>query len=275
MSLMIGTGPFGESPGGTFNFDTSVLQPHTLYLEDTPKRVRTLFNGEAIADSRGVKLLHETGQLPVYYFPEADVRQDLLERSERTSQCPFKGDATYRSVRVGDRTVEDALWTYERPREGSPLSPGYFAFYWDAMDAWYEEEEHVFVHPRDPYHRIDVLRSSRHVRVLVDSEVVAETRQPRLLLETGLPIRFYIPPEDVRSSHLRRSDTRTRCPYKGEASYRSLEEDVGGVKDVAWCYHEPLHDAEQVAGYFCFFDEKVDVEVDGERQGSRGSGVEG
>jgi uncharacterized protein (DUF427 family) len=134
MALTKGTGPFGEQSNGTFNFDTSVLKAHTLYLEDCPKRVRAVFNDETIADSRSVKILHETGHLPVYYFPEEDINQDLLEPSDHLTHCPFKGDASYRSVRVGDRVAENAVWSYPEPLESAPPLAGYAAFYWHKMD---------------------------------------------------------------------------------------------------------------------------------------------
>jgi len=266
MSLTKGTGPFGEKGSGMFNFDTSVLKAHTLYFEDCPKRVRAVFNGETVADSRRVKILHETGHLPVYYFPEEDLRQDLLESSNHTTHCPFKGDASYRSVRVGDRVAENALWSYPEPIDSAPPLVGYAALYWHKMDHWYEEDEEVFVHPRDPYHRVDVLDSSRRVRVLVNGEVVAATDRPKLLFETGLPTRYYIPPEDIRMEKLVPSDTKTQCPYKGVASYWSV--DAGGerVEDLIWSYQEPIPEASKIKSHLCFFDERVDLEVDGEEQ---------
>jgi uncharacterized protein (DUF427 family) len=266
MTLTIGTGPFGNQSHGTFNFDTGVLQPHTLYFEDSPRRVRVMFNGETIADSKRVKLLHETGHLPVYYFPEGDVRMDLLEESDHTTHCPFKGDASYWSVKVGDRIADNAVWSYPEPLEDAPPLAGYLALYWRKMDAWYEEGEQVFVHPRDPYHRIDVLDSDRHVKVMVNGEVVAETDRPKVLFETGLPPRYYIPPEDVRTEKLVPSEKTTQCPYKGVASYWSVE--VGGerAKDLVWGYQDPIPEAAKMKGHLCFFNEKVDLEVDGEEQ---------
>ena len=266
MALTKGTGPFGEQSNGTFNFDTSVLKAHTLYLEDCPKRVRAVFNGETIVDSRSVKILHETGHLPVYYFPEEDINQDLLEPSDHLTHCPFKGDASYRSVRVGDRVAENAVWSYPEPLESAPPLAGYAAFYWHKMDKWLEEDEEVFVHPRDPYHRVDVLDSSRHVRVLVNGEAVAETTRPKLLFETGLPTRYYIPPEDVREELLVPSDTNTQCPYKGVASYWSVDAGGGRVEDLVWSYQEPIPEAGKIRGHLCFFNERVDLEVDGEEQ---------
>lgn len=266
MSLTLGTGPFSGKSGGTFNFDTSVLKPHTLYFEDSPKRVRVEFNGETVADSRRMKLLHETGLLPVYYFPEADVRAELLEPTDHTTRCPFKGDASYWSVRAGDRIAENAAWSYPEPLEDAPPLAGYIAFYWDKMDAWYEEDEEVTVHPRDPYHRIDVLDSSRHVRISVNGELVAETRRPKILFETSLPPRYYIPPEDVRRELLVPSDSSSECPYKGVASYWSVEAGGETAKDLVWSYPEARRDAQEVEGLLCFFNERVDLEVDGEKQ---------
>lgn len=157
MSLTVGTGPFGPRNNGTFNFDTRVLQEHTLYLQDSPKRIRATFEGEVVLDSRQAKLLHETKHLPVYYFPEEDVRTELLVQSDHTTHCPFKGDASYRSLKVEGEVAEDAVWSYPEPVESSPIPTDHLAFHWDAMDHWFEEEEEVFVHARDPYTRIDVL----------------------------------------------------------------------------------------------------------------------
>ncbi|MDQ4002247.1 MAG: DUF427 domain-containing protein [Actinomycetota bacterium] len=266
MTLTIGTGPFGKQSNGTFNFAVEAPQGHVLYLEDCPKQVRVFFNGETIADSRRVKLLHETGHLPVYYFPEEDVRMGLLEPTDHTTHCPFKGDASYWSVRVEDRVAENAVWSYPEPMKSAPPLAGYLAFYWRMMDHWYEEDEEVFVHPRDPYHRVDILESSRHVKVRVNGEVVAETQRPKLLFETGLPPRYYIPPEDVREDVLVESEKTTRCPYKGIASYWSVKAEGERVEDLIWSYQDPIPEAAKIKGYLCFFNEKVDLEVDGEEQ---------
>ncbi|MDQ3912737.1 MAG: DUF427 domain-containing protein [Actinomycetota bacterium] len=266
MTLTIGTGPFGPQSSGMFNFDTQVLQPHTLYLEESPRRVRVVFNGETVADSRRVKLLHETGHLPVYYFPEEDARMDLLEESGHTTHCPFKGDASYWSVRVEDKVAENAVWSYREPVDSAAPLAGLIAFYWNKMDEWYEESEQVFVHPRDPYHRVDVLDSDRHVTIKVNGELVAETDRPKLLFETGLPTRYYIPPEDVREEFLVSSDKNTQCPYKGVASYWSVEAGGERVEDLVWSYRRPIPEAGKIKSHLCFFNERVDLEVDGEEQ---------
>ncbi len=261
MALTLGKGPFGKESTGRFNFEVTAPEGHVLYLEDTEKRVRAVFNGETVADSRRVKILHETGHLPVYYFPEEDLRHDLLEGTAHTTHCPFKGDASYRSVRVGDRVAEDVVWHYESPMSSASPIKGYAAFYGDGMDRWLEEDEETIGHPHDPYHRVDVLQSSQHVKVTANGVVVAETDHPKLLFETGLPVRYYIPQEDVKTDGFILSKTQTVCPYKGIASYRSL--DVGGekIEDAVWYYPEPLPEAGKVRDHLCFYDGKVNIEV--------------
>jgi uncharacterized protein (DUF427 family) len=266
MTLTIGTGPFGDQGEKTFNFDVRAPRDHVLYFEDSPRRVRVVLGGETVADSRRVKLMHERDHLPVYYFPEDDVRMDLLEATDHTTRCPFKGEASYWSVRVGEKVAENAVWSYPEPIDSAPPLAGYLAFYWRRMDHWYEEDEEVFVHPRDPYHRVDMLESSRHVRVSVNGVVVAETDRPTILFETGLPPRYYIPPEDVRVDFLVPSDKRTQCPYKGVASYHSVEAGGETAEDLVWHYPEPIAAAAKIQGNLSFFNEKVDLEVDGEPQ---------
>jgi uncharacterized protein (DUF427 family) len=265
MSLTVGTGPFGQHPGGEFNFDLP-RQKGIIYFEDFPRRMRGRFAGETIVDSRHAKLLHEHGHLPKLYFPEDEVVSSFLEPTDHSSHCPFKGEASYWSVRVGDQVAENAVWSYPDPIEDAPPISGYLAFYWSKMDEWLEEDETAIVHVRDPYHRVDVLDSSRHVRVTVNGELVAETRRPRVIYETGLPPRWYFPPEDVRVDALLPSDKHTGCAYKGFASYHSVR--AGGEEegDLVWFYPEPARDVEPIKGYLAFFNERVDIEVDGELQ---------
>ncbi len=264
MALTMGTGPFGPQASGVFNFEVETR--HVLYFEDSPRRVRVLFNGEFVADSRRVKLLHETGHLPVYYFPEQDVRLDLVRPSAHHTHCPVKGDARYWTVVVGDRAAENALWGYPEPVEGAPPLAGHLAFYWDRVDRWFEEDEEVFVHPRDPYHRIDVIPSSRRVAVSLKGQLLAESLRPRLLFETGLPVRYYLPEEDVDLDLLVPSDSRSRCPYKGIATYRSVELGDQLASDVVWSYSRPNPAVADIAGLLCFYNERIDLLVDGERE---------
>src|SRR5438477_12942569 len=180
----------------------------------TDRRVRVMFGGATIADSRAVMLMLEKKRLAIYYFPAKDVRVDLLQPTGYTSAHAGKGQASFYSVKVGDRVTEKAAWRYLQPER--PDLKDYVAFYWDKMDAWFEEDDEVFVHPRDPYHRVDVLHSSRHVKIAVGGVVVTEKNRPRLLFETGLPTRYYIPTVDARLDLLTPPITSSRCPCKGK-----------------------------------------------------------
>lgn len=236
-------------------------------LEPNHRRLRIFVDGVAVADTIRSIYLFETGHLPVYYFPKADVRFDLLEHTDHTSHCPRKGDAEYWSIVVGDRNIDNAVWSYPAPLEGAPDLSGYVAFYWNKVDSWFEEDEQVYVHARDPYKRIDALRSSRHVEIRLSGETVADTTRPVLLFETGLPTRYYIPKLDVRLDLLRRSAKTTACPYKGIAEYFSVA--VPGAEiavDVAWVYPTPIPQIPTIENHLSFFNEHVDVVVDGELQ---------
>jgi uncharacterized protein (DUF427 family) len=249
--------------------DVGAVQPDTsqhIRVEPTPRRVRAFLGQVAVADSKRVLMLLEQGHLPIYYFPPEDVRMDLLEPTKRRTHCPYKGDASYWTVKVGDRTAENAAWGYLEPLPGRSDIKGYIAFYWNKLDAWFEEDDEVFVHARSPYHRVDVLNSSRHVRVEVDGETVADTRRPRLLLETGLPVRYYIPKADVRMDLLEPTDTVTACPYKGQARYWSAQVGDTGVKDAAWSYPAPIPECPKIEHMVAFFNERVDLYVDDELQ---------
>jgi uncharacterized protein (DUF427 family) len=236
-------------------------------LEPNHRRVRVFVAGVAIADTIDSVYLFEKGHLPVYYVPKADVRFDLLEHTDHSTHCPRKGDAEYWTVVVGDRRIDNAVWSYPTPLPGTDDLSGYVAFYWEKMDNWFEEDEEVFVHPRDPYHRIDALRSSRHVEVQVKGVTVADTHRPVLLFETSLPTRYYIPKLDVRLDLLQPSDTTTACPYKGVASYFTVVTPDGGrVDDIVWVYPTPVPQVPTIDNHVCFYNEHVDIVVDGELQ---------
>jgi uncharacterized protein (DUF427 family) len=265
MGMMTSTGPLGQKPAGAFNFEPP--KPGTaLYLEPTPKRIRAVVNGEVVADSRHAMLLQEAGHQPIYYFPPEDVRSELLEPSEKHTRCPKKGEASYYTVRVGDRLIKDAAWYYPDPIDTAPPIKDLIAFYWDRVDQWIEEDEEVFGHARDPYHRIDLRRTARHIRISLDGELLAETDRAIALFESNLPPRWYMPREDV-TAELVPSDKVSTCPYKGHASYYSVRLKSGEVADdLIWYYAEPLIDASAIAGLVCFYNERVDIELDGEAQ---------
>jgi uncharacterized protein (DUF427 family) len=262
MSLSKGTGPFGENRADAGNYRIESPK-HILHFDPSPKRVRGFFAGEVIVDSTGAKLLHETGHLPVYYFPIEDVSADFLEASDHATHCPFKGDASYRSVVVGDRRAQDAMWMYKTPNEEASFLEGHVAFYFDRIDSWFEEDEEIFVHPRDPYSRIDILSSSRRVRISLQGQDLAETDRPVLLFETSLPTRFYIVKEDVRMDLLEVSGHITECAYKGRPVHFSVPQLGDAAKHIAWCYENPQPEAEKVKGLIAFYNERVDLEIDG------------
>lgn len=240
---------------------------YKLLIEPTPRWIRVMFNGVTVADSKRALIVDESKHMPVYYFPVEDVRDDLLQPGTMTRDFPVKGTATYHSIEVNGRRAENACWTFDDPDEeiAQPLK-GYLAFYWHKMDHWFEEDEEVFVHPRDPRHRVDVCASSRHVQIIVGGQVVAETHRPRLLFETNLPTRYYIPVTDVRMDLLVDSPTVSQCPYKGVAAYYNVRVGDGkAAKDVAWYYRFPLAESVKIENLICFFNERVDaIIVDGE-----------
>ncbi len=267
MALTVGTGPFGRKAAGVFNFERSG-PAHVVYWEPVPWRVRAELAGVTVADSRRVMLLHETGLMPVYYFPHDDLRTDLLAASEQTSVCPFKGTASYWNLNLEGRTVENAAWGYRSVEAHAP--PGldqYTALFWSRMDRWFEEDRETFVHARDPYHRVDLMPTSREVRISVEGVEVAHSSRAIALFESSLPPRYYLPREDVRLDRLQSSPTVTTCPYKGHTTeYWSFAGPKAQHDDIAWSYGEPFAEVGGIAGYICFYDEQVDVDLDGERQ---------
>lgn len=257
MSLTMAKAPLAACASEWVNYRIDAPE-RRLFFDAFPRRVRAVFADTAVVDTLHGMLLHETGELPQLYVPAIDVQGHLLERSEQTTRCPFKGDARYSSVRIGDRVAPDAVWSYPEPPHEARWLQGYQGIAFDAMDAWFDEDEQVYGHLRDPYHRVDARPTSRRVRVSLGGQVLAESGRPVLLSETGLPNRLYLPPQDVRSDALAASSTTTVCPYKGTAEYAN----TGEVADAAWCYPDPLPDAIAVAGHWCFDDSLVAVEHD-------------
>jgi uncharacterized protein (DUF427 family) len=256
MSLTISQGPLAARPPQTVNYQING-PAHRLYMHEFPRRIRAVFGGETVLDSTRAMLLHESGLLPQLYIPLTGIRQDLLTPTEHHTHCPFKGDASYWTVTTGNGTAENAMWAYPEPKPEADWLRGYAAFYWDRLDEWYDEDERVEGHIRDPFHRVDVRQSSRHVRVVTkDGQAVAETKRPMLLSETGLPNRIYFPPEDVNRDMLTATETHTVCPYKGTASYWS----VADLTDAVWSYPDAQGDARKVSGYLSFLHEGLTVE---------------
>ena len=232
--------------------------------EPTARHIRAELNGEIVANSKNAMLLRESGYEIYYFFPIADVRMDLLKTSDFSKESHVKGSTKHWDVKVGDRIAEHAAFTYVDVVDDRPDFSGYIAFEWKAMDHWYEEAEEIIVHPRDPYHRVDTIKSDRHIKVVIDGEVIAETRQPYLLFETHLPTRYYIPVEDVNFDYLEPTQLHTSCPYKGEASYWNVTVNGTIHENVVWGYLDPLPEIPKIKDTVSFYNEKVDIYVDGE-----------
>jgi uncharacterized protein (DUF427 family) len=241
----------------------SVEQRGRVHLERGQKRVRGILGGQLVFDTRAPVLVWEVPYYPAYYIPLGDVRATLVPTARR-EQSPSRGEAQYFDVKVDGRTASEAAWRYP----GSPLEGlrELVRFEWKTLDEWLEEDEPIYVHPRDPYKRVDVLASSRHVEVVVNEIKVADSRQPRILFETSLPPRYYLPLADVRLDLLVPSDTTTQCPYKGTATYWSLRIEGQLLKNLIWTYRAPFAESQKIAGLVAFYNEKVDLYLDGELQ---------
>ena len=239
--------------------------PHgRIRIETGAKRVRAYLGGEVVADTTRPVLVWEVPYYPAYYFPLADVRAELLAADGAVTHSPSRGDGRSAHHQGGEREVSGVAVRYEN----SPIEElrDLIRLDWDAMDAWFEEDEQVFTHPRDPYTRVDILPSSRHVRVEVDGVTVAESTSPRLLFETGLPARYYLPKTHVRLDLLISTDTVSHCPYKGQAEYWSVRAGDTVHEDLAWSYRTPLPESQKIAGLIAFYNEKVDIYLDGQMQ---------
>jgi uncharacterized protein (DUF427 family) len=236
--------------------DTLMGAFDVLRHEPTEKRVRALAGGREVVDTRRALLVWEPRRVvPVYAVPVEELDAELT---------PAQGGGDHSTpgesldvVLAGARLEAGAF------RPADPDLADHVLLEHDAFDEWYEEDEPIVGHPRDPFHRIDIRRSSRHVRVELDGTLLAATRAPTLLFETNLPVRFYLPRHDLVLEPAR-SGKRTVCAYKGEASHWSF--DLPGGADIAWSYEEPLVDAAQIKGLVAFYDEEVDIELDGERR---------
>lgn len=249
MSLTFGKGPLGTAPHSSVNY--AIEGPkHRLLLEPFPRRVRGRVAGELLVDTREAQLLHESNILPRLYVPADHLNHDLLEETEHSTHCPFKGDAAYWTIRAGGAVRENQIWHYPEPKPEAPWLEGLAGFYWEAADTWLDEDEEVPTPLRDPYHRVDVRRSSLPVTVKVGEEVIAQASSSMLLSETTVPNRFYLERDEITAT-LEPSDTRTLCPYKGEAEFFH----VNGVEDAAWSYAE----MPKIEGRIAFDPEKVEL----------------
>jgi uncharacterized protein (DUF427 family) len=229
-------------------------------LEPSARWVRVMSGGETIAESKSATLLLQYGPgiLPTYFFNEDEVEMARLVDPKEINGRRFW------TVQTGDRAIRQAAWAFVDPPPHLAALSKRLTFDWRKLD-WYEESERAYVHARDPHKRVDVMASTRHVRIEVGGQTIADTRRPHLLFETWLPTRFYIPPEDVRMDYLRETRFSTQCPYKGTARYWSVTVGDQVLENVCWSYPDPIPECPKIAGLLCFFNEKVDLYVDGER----------
>ena len=235
----------------------------TNHVEPVPRRVRAVLAGKTIVDTTNARYVWEWPGFPQYYIPLVDVQADALVDEGVNDETP-RGEVARFGLRIGDQHRPAAAGVlHEAKVQGLD---GTVRFEWSALDAWFEEDEQVFVHPRSPYTRIDVLRSTRRLRIESKGIVLGETASPVMLFETGLPTRYYVNRTDVDFSHLVASDTVTQCPYKGVTSgYWSAAVADTVHPDVAWTYDYPLREVLPIAGLLAFYNEKVDLFLDNEK----------
>ena len=249
--------------------DLLMAELGSLRYEPIEKRIRATAGETTLVDTTRALLVWEPKRVvPSYAVPAADIAGEIVaggDGAAEPAQPPMlAGRPVYDpSVPFAVHTAPGEAVSVAGAQGFRPADPelaGYVVLDFKGFDAWYEEDERNFSHPRDPFHRIDIVHSSRHVRVEADGETLAESSRPYLLFETGLPVRYYLPPEDVRLDRLGASETSTACAYKGQASYWALD-----GRDVAWYYPQPLREAAEITDRVAFFNEHVDIAVDGER----------
>jgi uncharacterized protein (DUF427 family) len=243
------------------DYPQQIIPP--LHVEPVPRRIRATLAGHTVLDTTAALYVWEVPYYPQYYVPLVDVDDALLVDEGHQHKLRL-GLAQDYGLRVGERLRSGAARFYtESPIEGVT---GCLRFEWDALDHWFEEDEEVFVHPRSPFVRVDALRSVRRVRVELDGLVLAESSSPVVVFETGLPPRYYLNRTEVDFEHLEPSDTITACPYKGRTTgYWSVRSGDTLYSDLAWTYDFPTRQLTPIAGLIAFYNEKVDVILDGKR----------
>ena len=260
MGLAWQQGPLAPGAPGTFLVQQP-LPERLLYAEPLRRRMRVAFGGAQIAQSDDVVILHEPGRYPVAYFPKADVADTVLAATERVTEHPELGATAWYAVRHGDHEAARGAWEHTDLPAFASILADRVAFAWHAMDGFYEEDERILGHAADPYHRIDIRQTSRHLVVRDGDEVVAETHRPLVLFESGFAPRWYVPRDDVVDSVLTPVSRQTFCPYKGLCDYY----DVGDAGRAAWSYRDAYREVDRIEGLISFEPDKVAVTIDGER----------
>ena len=264
MGLAWQQAPFGQNRAGHFLTEQPVPD-HVLYAEPAGRRMRTELAGTVVASSDTVTLLHETGRYPVAYFPPADVNAAALRRSQKHTHHEQLGETVWFSLELDGRVFEDVGWSHRDPPAYAAVMAGLIAFSWHAMDAFYEEDEPIFGHAPDPYHRVDVRASSRRVTVCLDDHQLAQTHAPLAVFETGFAPRWYVPRRDVTDGVLHDHPLQTLCPYKGVARHFDVAAGGRRAAAAAWSYPAALPESARLAGYVCFDPGQLDLTLDGQR----------
>jgi uncharacterized protein (DUF427 family) len=232
------------------------------HVEPVPRRIRAVLGGKVVVDTTSALYVWEWPFYPQYYVPLSDVDGSSLVDEDHVQRL-HRGPAHVHALVVGDERRPGAARVYGEDANEPFRST--VRFEWDSLDAWFEEDEEVFVHPRNPYVRVDALRSTRSVRVELDGVVLAESASPVMVFETGLPTRYYLDRTDLRLEHLTDSSTVTACPYKGRTSrYWNVRTATGDLADLAWSYDFPTRQLLPIAGLVAFYNENVDIFIDGE-----------
>jgi uncharacterized protein (DUF427 family) len=259
MGLSWQQGPLGRNPNGQFLVPG--VPERLPYAEPLRRRLRAELGGQTVVQSDDAVLLFEPGRYPVAYFPRADFAEGVLRPTEHRTQHRDLGETAWFEVVTGEGRAARGAWQHVALPEHGAILDGMVALAWRAMDGFYEEDERILGHAADPYHRIDIRHSSRHLVARVGDRVVADTTTPLVLYESGFAPRWYVPRADVAGEALTAVDTQTFCPYKGIASYY----DIAGVRHAAWSYRAPLDDMAAIGDLVSFEPDRVDVTLDGER----------
>jgi uncharacterized protein (DUF427 family) len=259
MGLSWQQGPLGRNPNGRFLIPG--MPERVLYAEPLRRRMSAELDGRTVVRSDGAVLLFEPGRYPVAYFPLADFAEGALEPTDHRTEHPDLGTTAWFAVAGGERRAPRGAWQHVAPPEHAAILEGMVALAWRAMDAVYEEDERILGHAADPYHRIDVRRSSRRLVARQGDRVLAETAAPLVLYESGFAPRWYVPRADVRADALTPVATQTFCPYKGIASYY----DIGDAAGPAWSYRAPIDEMSAIGDMVSFEPDRVEVTLDGQR----------
>jgi len=258
MGLSWQQGPLSPGAIGRFLIPES-LPKRLLYAEPLRRRMRVRFGGTWIADSEHAVLLFEPGRYPVAYFPESDVSPDTVHRNEHTTRHPDLGLTSWFTVRAGEQSAPRGAWQYvDLPAYARDLQ-GRFAFAWPAMDAFYEEDERIVGHAADSYHRIDIRQTSRHLVVRHGDRIIADTKRPTVLYESGFAPRWYVLRSDVDEHALTPVQHQTFCPYKGLCSYYN----IGDARLAVWSYRDPYPEVRRISDLMSFEPDIVSVHLDG------------